>query len=463
MAFPAGLPIRQLDHNFNNGEGSILSFDQMRSLTMENPLWREFINNRLALERRYEQLLHLYEGKFSNYFGGFMPIHYGTLTSSTMDPETVVKIILTLEELSMSESSESSVSPFTDEYDTLKRLGWEDIQAKQPCWALLSDTYAAATTASTRAPGPYGSNPALLHIDGVSDDELRDQLFVAREAGCIGIVVELVETQFNGRVLNPSLLSRLGVMCAEYQLLLAVDETLTAIRCGAPFCFQREEYFDVISPDLVFFGKATGSQGIAIGFDGQFVKRFGLLGTSRSRAVRKWQKNFQKPLPTADLIQAMTTIEIAVKGNFVMLSRIIGQAIRDFVLDQAAERGHEVTPPEILGGLESLIFVRKDIAGEMLVMGAKTAGSWIPWVKWLPRLEKDMTRSEVLEEIIGRSSRSAREELSNLLTKRGSKPTWCFWCGNRTTAKKDDWCRRCCIGKCEGEVCGRHFFRHHCV
>lgn len=82
-----------------------------------------------------------------------MPIHYGTLTSSTMDPETVVKIILTLAELSMSESSESSESPFTDEDDTLKRLGWADIQAKQPCWALLSDTYAAATAASNRTPG----------------------------------------------------------------------------------------------------------------------------------------------------------------------------------------------------------------------------------------------------------------------------------------------------------------------
>ncbi|KXH60528.1 hypothetical protein CNYM01_00005 [Colletotrichum nymphaeae SA-01] len=468
MAFPAGLPLRKLDHNFNNGEGSILSFDQMRSLTMANPLWREFINNRLALERRYGQLLHLYEEKFSNYFGGFMPIHYGTLTSSTMDPETVVKIILTVAELSMSESSESSESPFTDEDDTLKRLGWEDIQAKQPCWALLSDTSKSSLNPAkcsiinifaepksslkySDSPKPYGSNPTLLHIDGVSDDELRDQLFVAREAGCIGIFIELVETQFNGRVLDPSLLSRLSVMCAEYQLLLAVDETLTAIRCGAPFCFQREEYFDVISPDLVFFGKATGSQGIAISFDGQFVKKFGLSGTSRGRAVRKWQNNFQKPLPTADLIQAMATIEIAVQGKFVMLSRIIGQSIRDFVLEQAAERGHEVTPPEILGGLESLIFVRKDIAGEMLVMGAKTAGSWIPWVKWLPRLEKDMTRSEVLEEIIGGSSGSAREELSNLLTKRGSKPTWCFWCGNRTTAKKDDWCRRCCIGMCEGE------------
>ncbi|KAK1621555.1 hypothetical protein BDP81DRAFT_387705 [Colletotrichum phormii] len=474
MAFPAGLPLRKLDHNFNNGEGSVLSFDQMRSLTMANPLWREFINNRIALERRYGKLLNLYEAMFLNYFGGFMPIHYGTSTNSTMNPETVVKIILTLAELSMSESSESSESPFSDEEDTLKRMGWDDIHAKKPCWALLSDTYAAATVSSTStsgkpslkfsgSPKPYGSNPILLHIDGVSDDELRDQLFVAREAGCIGIIIEMVGTQFNGRVLEPSLLKRLSAMCAEHQLLLAVDETLTAIRCGAPFCFQREEFFDIISPDLVFFGKATGSQGVAINFEGQFVKKFGLSGSSRGRAIRKWQDKFQKPLPTADLIQAMATIEIAVQGNFVMLSRIIGQAVRNFILEQAVERGHEVTAQDVIGGLESLIFVRKDVAGEMLVMGANTAGSWIPWVKWLPRLEKDMTRSEVLEEVIGRKSRLAREELSNMLVKRGSKPTWCFLCGNQTTAKKDDWCRRCCIGICEGDVCERHFFRHECV
>ncbi|OHE95194.1 hypothetical protein CORC01_09581 [Colletotrichum orchidophilum] len=334
---------------------------------MANPLWREFINNRMALERRYGQILHLYEETFANYFGGYVPIHYGTSNHSTMNPETTVQIILTLAELSLSEYSESSESPFTDEDDTLKRMGWEDVHAKKPCWALLSDTYAATTVSSKSASGKsslkfsgspnfYGRDPFLLHIDGVSDEELRDQLYIAKEKGCIGIIVEIVETQYNGRVLDRSVLKRLSVMCAEEQFLLAVDESLTAIRCGAPFSFQREEYFDVASPDLVFFGKATGAQGVAISFDGQFVKRFGLSGSSRGRAIRKWQSNFHKPLPTADLIQAMTTIDIAIQGNFMMLSRIIGQAVRNFILEQALERGHEVTAQGVLGGLESLIF-----------------------------------------------------------------------------------------------------------
>lgn len=65
MAVPAGLPLRKLDHDFNNAEGSILSFDQMQALTMSNPLWREFVGNRMGLERRYGELLHAYEEAFT--------------------------------------------------------------------------------------------------------------------------------------------------------------------------------------------------------------------------------------------------------------------------------------------------------------------------------------------------------------------------------------------------------------
>ncbi|KAF5497223.1 hypothetical protein CGCS363_v008726 [Colletotrichum siamense] len=410
-AVPAGLPLRSLDHDFNNCDGSILCYEQMQSLTLHNPLWREYLGNRIGLERRYGELLHSYEEAFAAYFGGFYPIDYGVTTSKAMNPDNVVKIILTLTEISMSESSESSESPFTDEDDTLKRLGWEDIQAKRPRWALLSDTYAAAastTVSSSVKPGlrfsstqkPYGHDPILLHTEGVSDDELRDQLYEAKDQGCIGIIIEIVENQYNGRILDPGLLARLATLCAEESLLLAVDETLTAIRCGAPFSFLREEYSHVASPDIVFFGKAIGIQGTAVDFDGQFLKRLGILGISRTVAVKRWQSQFQKPVATADLIHALTTLDLTIRGNLAMVSRIIGQTIRSFILEQAEKRGHEVKPQDILGGLESLIFVRKDIGGEFLVMGAKTAGSWIPWVKWLPRLESDMSRGEVLDEII---------------------------------------------------------------
>ncbi|KAK1566057.1 uncharacterized protein LY79DRAFT_681879 [Colletotrichum navitas] len=438
MAASAGLPVRTLDHNFNNAEGTILSYDRMQSMTMSNPLWQEFVGNRMALEKRYRQMLQSYEETFATYFSGYFPVDYTSSSNRIMDPNVVVRMVLTLSELSMSESSDPSESPFTDEEDTLKRMGWENIQIKKPCWALLSHTYAAATTSSRASSGKstprffssqksYRNNTVLLHVEGVSDDELREQLYEARKNGCIGILVEIVEDQYNGRVMDPNMLERLGAMCMEEHLLLAVDKTLTAIRCGAPFSFQREN--GKTPPDLVFFGKALGVHGTAIGFGGQFLKKFGVFGRARCRFIRK----------------------------------IIGHTPRAFILEQAEERGHDVKAQDVLGGLESLVFVRKDIAGELLVMGARTAGEWIPWVKWLPRLERDMSRSEVLEDIIGSRSRPAREELSGMLLQVGSKPSWCFWCGSRTTAKKTDWCQRCCIGVCDGDMCGRHLLHHDCV
>ncbi|EFQ32035.1 uncharacterized protein GLRG_07179 [Colletotrichum graminicola M1.001] len=474
MAASAGLPLRRLDHNFNNAEGTILSYEQMQSMTMSNPLWQKYIGNRMALEKRYRQMPQSYEESFATYFSGYLPVDYTSSSSRVMDANAVVKMVLTLSELSMSESSDSSESLFADENDTLKRIGWEDIQIKKPCWALLSHTYAAATTcsrASSEKPTPrffssqksYGKNPVLLHVEGVSDDELREQLCEARKNGCIGIIVEIVEDQYNGRVMDPNMLARLGAMCMEEHLLLAVDETLTAIRCGAPFSFQREEYCNSASPDLVFFGKALGVHGTAIGFGGQFLKKFGVFGSSRCHFIRKWQSQLLKPIALSDLIRAIAAIDLAIRGNLTMLSRIIGHTLRAFILEQAEERGHDVKAQDVLGGLESFIFVRKDIAGELLVMGARTAEEWIPWVKWLPRLERDMSRNEVLEDIIGSRSRPAREELSGIHLQLGSKPSWCFWCGSRTTAKKNDWCQRCCIGVCDGDMCSRHLLHHVCV
>ncbi|TEA17225.1 hypothetical protein C8034_v000603 [Colletotrichum sidae] len=422
MAVAAGLPLRKLDHNFNNAEGSILSFDQMQGLTMANPLWREFVGNRMALEKRYGELLCAYESAFVGYFGGYFPIDYRPSARDTMSPDTMVKLVVTLAELSPSEPSDASESPCTDEGDVLRRLGWEDVQARKPCWALLADTYAAVpaskgtlgkpTPRFSNYQNPHGRDPILIHTNGVSDGELADQVYEAREKGCIGIIVEIVEHQFSGRVLDPDVLRRLAA---------------------------REEYVDAATPDVVFFGKATGAQGTAVTFGGQLLGRLGIAGSSRGGAVRRWQAQFHKPLPTADLVRATAALEGAVGGDFAVLSRVVGRAVRAYVLERTGANGHAVRPRDVLGGLGCLIFVRKDIAGELLVMGARTAGLWIPWVKWLPRLESDMSRSKVLEEVIGRSSRPAREELSRLLVQRGSKPSWCFWCGGRTTTRKDDW------------------------
>jgi len=106
----------------------------------------------------------------------------------------------------------------------------------------------------------------------------------AKAQGCFGVVVKTVNSQDNGRLTTPTELQNLRDACTSCGLVLAIDETMTAIRCGAPFAHQRPEY-QGIKPDLVFFGKALGAQGIAVNFDGAYftARCLGLDSPQRRR------------------------------------------------------------------------------------------------------------------------------------------------------------------------------------
>lgn len=64
-AFPAGIPKRRLDHDLNSAWGSVLCFGQLQAITTANPLWQEFLVNRLAVESRYNEFLSLYTDSFA--------------------------------------------------------------------------------------------------------------------------------------------------------------------------------------------------------------------------------------------------------------------------------------------------------------------------------------------------------------------------------------------------------------
>lgn len=64
LSLPSGMPKQRLDHDFNSAWGSIICFDQLQSITAANPLWNEFLNNRLALEARYDEIFRLYTERF---------------------------------------------------------------------------------------------------------------------------------------------------------------------------------------------------------------------------------------------------------------------------------------------------------------------------------------------------------------------------------------------------------------
>jgi hypothetical protein len=228
-------------------------------------------------------------------------------------------------------------------------------------------------------------------------------------------------------------------------------------------------------PDVVFFGRALAAQGAAVHFGAPLLRPLGLVGDAKGRAaaVKGWQRRRgpgpARPLASAVLVQAVAAADLAAERELAMVSRLVGRAVREFVMKHVRAMGLRdaqgegpVRAVDVLGGLESFVFVRKDVAAGLRIMGAGTAAQWMPWVRWFPRLEMDMASAEVLDAVVGAGSSASREALSVLLEGQDARPHWCFCCGNRASGRGVEWCRRCCINVCEHEACVKQLERHKC-
>lgn len=106
-----------------------------------------------------------------------------------------------------------------------------------------------------------GQAPVVIRKEDLSPDVLPKKLIVAKQQGCIAVIVDLVNTS-DGSVFPPDDFALLQRSCHQANLFLVVDEAMTAIRCGAPWACQRPEYSQIdLEPDLVVFGKAYASAG----------------------------------------------------------------------------------------------------------------------------------------------------------------------------------------------------------
>lgn len=301
---------------------------------------------------------------------------------------------------------------------------------------------------------------------GQSQSELSAFLSTAKLLGCIGVVVEVVNNQFHGRVTTPEELRILSEACTENGLILAIDETITALRCGAPFAYQRPEYKGIRKPDLVFFGKALGANGIGINFDGPYLNRLGIDKPSKKiQAIHDWQAVVTQPLPLPVLIDSMGVLEMATAGDWVSRARIIGQHLRQIALGRAQSlRGNGVKSEiEVIGGLDSFIFIHKDVAETFLVMGASNAGPWVSWVRWLPRMDRHLTDRSILNSIMSKDGAEKRGIMSQCLEKEGLRPQWCFYCGNSARETEYHWCRICCVDVCDAKECIGKLLAHKCL
>lgn len=248
--------------------------------------------------------------------------------------------------------------------------------------------------------------------------------------------------------------------CARHKLLLIVDETMTAVRCGAPFTFQRSEYAAQephLQPDLVIFGKGLGVSGIALNFNGALIKNLGYTETpDMKQTILYYRALVSRPIGLTTLIEAYGTLRKAEAQNWPARSVQIGETIRGIL--------HELEPltkePGVIRGLAAMIALDKKYVMRLGIMGAIRRRS--PIVRWLPSLSAaHADRGLLMKNVFGPESRKHRQSLSVEADRAGFAPLWCFVCGIQAVSQ--DWCRECFLSYCNNEVCVKKFGEHEHV
>jgi len=138
--------------------------------------------------------------------------------------------------------------------------------------------------------------------------------------------------------------------CRELDVLLIVDETLTAIRCGAPWAHQRAEYDSIGKPDLVISGKGLVAAGLALIPNGPFLHRHGLTTNDvLEDGPLKVMESQSVWCQTSVLLQSWMVVRAAKVEEWWEVSKQIGMVLREFVSESAKRK--------VTKGLEALIYL----------------------------------------------------------------------------------------------------------
>ncbi|KAI8627920.1 hypothetical protein F5Y19DRAFT_440396 [Xylariaceae sp. FL1651] len=465
-----------LDHDLNSAWGSIYTSRSTVADEEVFPLWQQYASDKGAVDRKYQSLLHEYTDLFSNVFGGYYPISMHAHATDSLLPTTIASLMLNTVATSPLVLNSPALKPKANEdpEDTGKRirdfalsfLGWDEAHVLAPNFIVADNIYGAgygplAHTSkeweiSAIASGP---KPIIADMKGTSVEKLNTLFAEAKARGCIAVVFDVVSTE-DGSVLPPDRFRIIKACCAQNRLLLVLDETMAAIRCGAPFAFQRPEYSDMgadTQPDLVIFGKGIGVSGIAIGFEGVITKGLTYVQPDDIRqTIRYWRALVSRPIRLPILLEALSILRAAQRENWPARSEQIGDAVRDVI----QELDPSTREPGALQGMGAVIAVNREVAMRFRVMSAIRRRS--PWVRWMPKLDSaSANRDQLKKQVFGQESKEQRHILSREAEQCGTIPLWCFICGIEATS--EDWCRTCYLSFCDNEVCVQAFHRHVCL
>ena len=348
----------------------------------------------------------------------------------------------------------SLISHLTSSYSTSGDnpfLGEED--RANPCIAILEGSYGAGY-------GPLAHNSVLEFVRPLANGrtpivikthntaQIDDQVRRAKRHGCIALITEIVRAR-DGIVVNELAWKHLLRACKRNNLVLVVDEALTAIRCGAPFAYQLPQFQKHGFPDLVLFGKAVKTNGIAVDWRGINMQKLGVTDPEeRLFMALQWQERLTEMAPPASLLTSWATIVLAAKEQWPRRSREIGVILRALIEAEGIE-------PSLIGGLHSLIYLRVQDQARIRspVMGAN-AGNY---VRWFPMMDAVMTsEKELRAKVFGAGSIAHRRDVSLYLAGEGVRLGFCSRCGQAVEVGLRPACQLCVVETCEDCEPGEH-------
>ncbi|KAL9079675.1 MAG: hypothetical protein Q9157_001451 [Trypethelium eluteriae] len=386
------------DHDFHGSWGRRYTI----CLPLSN-LWDEYKSNRASVELRYDEILAEYTNLFMEFFDGFIPLSFHAHVSDASNPSLITGFLLYTAGVSILLGLDSSIPTRMvqpEMIEPIKRFyGWNNCHITAPRFAVIRGAYGAAYGHLAYISKEWdlslgaGPEPFVIEPDDSLAADLKDRLCEAKSIGCIAVVLEMVSTT-NGLPISPYFFSKLREACLENNLFLIVDEALTAIRCGSPFCFQREEYAvstaKSCGPDIVLFGKGLGLCGFAVNFGGQMMKKAGFVTKdSQMLMTAFWRNLVTQPVQTPVLIEAIDILKAAQTENWPDRSKSVGRIVRDLVWEAEARTAMPGAERNPIRGLDSMILIERHRSSKFPINGAMLKRSM--WVRWLPKLDLSMT------------------------------------------------------------------------
>ena len=432
-------PEKYPDLDFHHSFGSFLTRKNTVSSTVDPKIawyWDLLSKTPTLLQHHIHDIGDRYRDAFRELFTA-EPISLHGHVSDASNPALLTSLISHL----VSHASSTCKFPLFDEDDrTNARL------------AIVGGSYGAgygplaydAVIDSVR-PLANGLRPVLIKTNIAA--KIDAQVKKAKSMGCVALITEIVQSR-DGKVISESAWKNVLKACERYGVMLVVDEALTSIRCGAPFAYQLPQYCKHGLPDLILFGKAVRTNGIAVEWRGINIRKLGIADPEdRLFTVLDWQERLTEMAQAADLLISWGTLVLAKKEQWPQRAQEIGQVLRDILVSDGIKNSY-------ISGLHGLIYLRlqDNVRFSSPVMGAKAGNH----VRWFPVMDTVMTsQKELRAKVFGPGSNSHRKDVSAYLRSQNLRLGFCSRCGNAVGVDVRT-CEVCVVRVCEECEPGEH-------